>query len=81
MNCREFVDFIMRYLDRELTDAERAEFDRHIADCPPCDVYLGQYRDTVRLAKDLCPDPEAELPAEVPEALVEAILAARARQP
>jgi anti-sigma factor RsiW len=73
------VDFLMRYLDRELSEEERAEFERHIADCPPCHVYLAQYEDTVRLEKELCPDPAGELAEEVPEELVNAILAARQR--
>ena len=79
INCREFVDFLMGYLDRELPEAQRAEFERHIAECPPCDVYLSQYRDTLRLERDLCPTPDAEIPEEVPEELVAAILAARGR--
>ena len=80
ITCREFVDFLMRYLDRELPASERAEFERHISDCPPCEVYLDQYRDTVRLEKTICPEPEGEVPEGVPEELVAAILAARARQ-
>ena len=70
----------MRYMDRELSPAERAEFEGHISDCPPCEVYLDPYRDTVRLERELCPDPEGHVPEEVPEELVAAILAARARQ-
>ena len=79
ITCREFVDFLMGYLDRDLSPAQRAEFERHIADCPPCEVYLDQYRDTLRLEKEICRDPGGAVPEEVPEELVSAILAARAR--
>ncbi|MHC4225207.1 MAG: anti-sigma factor family protein [Planctomycetota bacterium] len=79
ITCRDFVDFLMRYLDRELPAGERANFEQHIADCPPCHVYLAQYEDTVLLEKEICPDPEGELSEEVPEELVAAILAARQR--
>jgi mycothiol system anti-sigma-R factor len=36
MNCRECLEQLYEYLDRELTpDAER-EIRKHLADCPPC---------------------------------------------
>ena len=41
MNCRECVDRLDRYVDRELTDAEVAEMRRHLEGCPPCQ---DQYR-------------------------------------
>lgn len=80
ITCREFVDFLMRYLDEELAAGERSDFERHIADCPPCDTYLSQYRDTVRLEKSICADAEGPVPEDVPDELVSAILSARSRQ-
>ena len=80
ISCREFVDFLMRYLDQELAEGERSSFEQHIADCPPCGVYLDQYRDTVRLERQICPDPDGDVPEDVPEELVAAILTARTRQ-
>jgi anti-sigma factor RsiW len=64
----------MSYLDNELPDDQRAEFDRHMAACPSCVDYLETYEKTVRLTKTAADDP---VPAEVPESLVQAILAAR----
>ena len=81
ITCREFVDFLMQYLDAELEGGQRTEFERHISACPPCETYLDQYRDTVALGKSICDDPEGPVPEEVPEALVNAILAARKRAP
>jgi anti-sigma factor RsiW len=66
----------MSYLDDELSSDERAEFDRHMAVCPSCVSYLKTYEKTVLLTKVAGDDP---VPAEVPESLVHAILAARAR--
>ena len=40
MNCREFLDFLMAYLDDELPAAQRAALDDHLADCPSCVTYL-----------------------------------------
>lgn len=79
MNCREFVDFLMAYLDGELPAATQAGFEQHIEDCPSCLTYLDTYRETVRL-EGLCrEDPEGPVPPDVPETLVEAVLAARER--
>jgi anti-sigma factor RsiW len=78
LTCRELLDFLAAYLDDELPPAERAVFDRHLGVCPDCVKYLESYRETVRLGKQAFAA-EAELPGEVPEELVSAILAARAR--
>jgi len=56
-------------------DIERAEFERHLAACPPCQAYLDTYDKTVELAKQSGGDDP--VPAEVPESLIAAILAAR----
>ena len=69
MTCKEFVDFLWRYLDGELPDEERSVFDAHLAVCPACVRYLETYRETVRLSRDAALDP-----AEAPEELVQAIL-------
>ena len=76
MNCREFVDFLMEYLDGELDPARARVFEGHMRDCPPCEVYLDTYRETIRLGKCIC-EPDGSMPEDVPEELVQAILAAR----
>lgn len=77
MKCREVVEFLMDYLNRDLADGERDAFDRHCVDCPPCKTYLESYKESVRLGKCICDDPEGPVPADVPDELVRAILAAR----
>ena len=74
ITCQQLIDFIMSYMDNELPDDQRAEFDRHMAACPSCVDYLKTYEKTVQLAKSCADDP---VPADVPESLVQAILAAR----
>ena len=76
MTCREFVEFMMEYLDGTLNSSERQVFEGHIGDCPQCVHYLDTYKETVRLGRSVC-NQEDEVPEDVPEALVEAILAAR----
>ena len=77
MNCREFVEFLMDYLDGSLPEDQAATFNTHLADCPCCVTYLDSYRETVRLGKCVCDGPEGPVPSDVPEDLIKAILAAR----
>ncbi len=78
MTCREFVDFLWRYFSRELSNEERFEFDAHLAVCPACVAYLETYRGSIELAREaLPPSSNDPVPEEVPEDLVQAILAAR----
>jgi anti-sigma factor RsiW len=69
----------MAYIDGDLSPAEQAEFDAHLAECPRCVDYLRTYRETIRLGKSAFPRSEASVPQEVPEELVRAILSARAK--
>jgi anti-sigma factor RsiW len=77
VNCREFVDFMLDYVNDGLPGEQRAVFTAHMDDCPSCLTYLDTYRDTVRLGRCLCEDPEGPAPADAPERLIAAILAAR----
>ena len=76
MNCREFVEFIIDYLDGELPADQASVFEEHMHLCPPCIEYLQSYRTSVKLSADVCRCTD-EVPPEVPEKLVQAILAAR----
>jgi anti-sigma factor RsiW len=76
MNCKAFVEFLMAYLNGELPEIERSEFERHISECPPCVHYLDGYAQAVRMGKIACGD-EDMIGLEVPERLVQAVLAAR----
>lgn len=79
MTCRDFIDFLWRYVAEELPPDERLAFDAHLAVCPDCVDYLRSYRETVRLGKDAFPPDDSPVPEEVPEDLVRAILATQAR--
>jgi anti-sigma factor RsiW len=75
MKCREFVEFLMEYLDGALGDSERRVFEGHVERCPACVNYLETYRATIRLG-GVCAS-EEDVPPDVPEELVQAILSAR----
>jgi len=78
MTCRELVEFLAGYLASELAPEVRRVFETHLADCPECATYLRGYADAIRLARASAETDDA-VPAEVPERLVRAIVAARQR--
>ena len=78
LSCRELIDFLAAYLDDELPPAERATFEAHLVICPNCVAYLASYRETIRLGK-LAFAADYEPATDVPEELIDAILAARTR--
>ena len=77
MTCREFADFMSDYLSGELPSDIRARFDDHLARCANCGSYLASFQESVKLGKHAYDTECVELPADVPEDLVRAILAAR----
>ena len=77
MTCRDFIEFLMEYLSDALTAEERAIFDAHLSECPWCVAYLKTYRETVALGKAALAEREKDIPEDVPEDLVQAVLAAR----
>ena len=76
MTCRDVIEFLSAYLDGELAAEERETFEAHLAECPDCVRYLRTYEDAVTLARGAF-DPNHPLPPDVPDKLVQAILAAR----
>ena len=77
MTCRELVAFLVDYLGGTLPADQRERFEAHLGECPDCVGYLRTYDATVKLGRAACLDPDEALPADVPEDLVRAILAAR----
>ncbi|RMH17086.1 MAG: hypothetical protein D6696_16670 [Acidobacteria bacterium] len=73
LTCRELADFLLDYLEGELPAAQARTFADHLAACPACESYLDSYRRTVALERQAFADDDCD----VPEELVQAILAAR----
>ena len=62
LTCAEFVELVTAYLEGALDDDTERRFEEHARDCPGCDVYLDQIRQTVREIGRLTPErlePEA----------------------
>lgn len=79
MTCRELIDFLMDYFDGSLASGERGEFERHLTACPPCVRYLRTYAETVSAGRKAFECENDDLPAVVPEELIEVILESRRR--
>ena len=77
MTCRELTDFLADYLSDELAAPQRDAFERHLAACSACRRYLASYRATIEMGKAALRPSDDDVPPEVPEGLVHAILAAR----
>ena len=78
MTCRALIEFLADYLAGDLPAEVRRVFEAHLGECPECVTYLRGYADTVQLAR-ACAATDDAVPAEVPERLVWAIVAARQR--
>ena len=74
--CGEVITFLFEYLEEELAEERRGEFDRHLAVCPSCRNYLSTYRESLLLVRHGTQLEEAEIP-ELPQHLVDAIVRAR----
>jgi len=74
ISCHELLDFLHLYLENELPEDRRVEFDRHLAVCEACREYIRRYQDTIRLGRSAYSDSSA---AEVPEELFRILLEAR----
>lgn len=77
LTCRDFVAFLDDYLSGGLSSGQRAAFDAHMAQCPSCVNYSRTYLEALRVAKAAFGCPDEPLSADVPEELVQAVLAAR----
>ncbi len=66
MKCEELLKQLNEYVDGTVDPAVCAEFEKHIADCNPCQVVVDNIRQTITLYKAGQP---YELPVEFRERL------------
>ncbi len=77
MNCKDLAEFLMDYVDGTLPPDQMAAFELHMQKCPPCVHYIQTYKQCIAMGKICIECEEDAIPAEVPDGLVRAILAAR----
>lgn len=54
MNCREVVDHLYEYLDRELTPEVEAKVRAHLQACPPCGDHFGSEQAFLKFVEARC---------------------------
>lgn len=77
ITCEVFEDFIIEYLESELTDRQQRLFEFHLNICRECREYLAAYKIGMETAKQSLSNEAIQLPVEVPEDLVAAVIASR----
>ncbi len=77
LTCIELERFVHDYQEGSLSPRERRTFDFHMELCPMCRVYFASYLKAIELGRRICATDDASAPAELPEELASAILAAR----
>ncbi len=80
ITCQEVVEHLMAYVNNELAVDERAALDAHLAVCPECVTFLKNYEQTIRFELAAFEHPEQIIEESIPESLIQAILAARAKK-
>jgi len=76
MTCRECAEFLSGYLEGELAAEIVRVFEHHLSLCPNCVTYVEQFRITIRASQEAFGDIDVS-EVDVPEQLIQAILAAR----
>jgi anti-sigma factor RsiW len=67
MSCRELVEVVTDYLEGRLPEADRVRLQAHLTECPYCEEYIAQMRETIEAlgelpaAESLDPRTEREL--------------------
>jgi anti-sigma factor RsiW len=66
MTCKELVEVVTDYLEGSLAEPDRLRLEAHVAECPYCEEYIAQMRQTIEAlgelpAEALDPRREAEL--------------------
>ena len=74
ITCREFEDFVLRYLEGELPKRQARVFEWHMRLCRECREYLAAYKRSMEVSQTVLGAPEEPVPKDVPEDLITAIL-------
>jgi anti-sigma factor RsiW len=53
MTCQELVEVVTDYLEGVLPEPEHARLEAHLAECPYCETYIAQIRQTIDAVGEL----------------------------
>jgi len=74
VTCKRLIEELLAdYLDGTLGPDQMAEFEQHLAVCPPCVAYLNTYRKTRELVQKEAPDMPPELRAILRKCILDQI--------
>ena len=74
LTCRKVEEFLMNYIDKELSVLSRLRFQYHLAICSDCRNYLYEYENAVTLGKSVFSDPDELAAGKVPDEILHAIV-------
>ena len=77
IDCEQFENFMLAYIEDELPPSQRKVINLHLRVCPDCRSYVAEYRRTLQALKVSKLEDDGSL-ADVPEDLIQAILKASA---
>ena len=74
ITCRMVEEFLMAYLDRELSFWTRLRFKLHLLICLDCTNYMQEYQNTIALGIRLFDSPDEVAVNKVPDEILRAII-------
>jgi anti-sigma factor RsiW len=80
-NCAELAASVTEYVDGAFDKVRRRAFERHLARCVDCDMYLRQMRQTIELTGRLGASDVEQIPAAVRDQLLDAFRSSARGQP
>jgi anti-sigma factor RsiW len=76
ITCAELAELVTDYVEGVMPRGRSRAFERHVARCGDCDVYLDQMRHTIEATGRLAADDVESVPRSVRDRLLEAFRAA-----
>jgi len=77
ITCRMVEEFLMAYLDKELSFWTRLRFKLHLLICSDCTNYMQEYQNTIALGLRLFNSPDEVAVNLVPAEILQAIINVR----
>jgi anti-sigma factor RsiW len=76
LSCRTVIESLDELLEGSLTRSRRGRFEAHLSGCDACRRYAREYEETIRIGQRAFAPADDEAEAEVPAAMIGAILRA-----
>ncbi len=77
ITCEEFEEFILAYLEGDLSASQKFVFEMHLKVCRECREFLAAYQNAMSLTKGTLVEETKFNTEDVPEDLIQAVLAAQ----